>query len=102
MDSSPVKPTFEALFGKSNEEIAALSDAELDLYLADALTVQEQMPDIKKVTGRTIISTRSSSKAGKHKGPSALAQELVEKMEQEELDAEFLAIMAEAAPKSKV
>lgn len=96
-----VKPTFEALFGMSNAQIAALSDEELDTYLADALTVQEVVPEIKQVTGRTVISVRSKASPGKHKGPSALAQELLEKAKEEEIDAEIQQLMAEVAAEQK-
>lgn len=99
--SEVVKPTFEALFGLSNAQIAALSDEELDAYLADALTVQEAVPEIQKVSGRTIISTRSKPGAGKHKGPSALAQELAERAIAEEIDDEFEKLKAEVAAEQK-
>lgn len=92
-----MKSTIEQLVGLSNEQIYALTDAEIDEYLAEALTVQT--PQVQAAPGRTSINTSARPRTSKHMGPSALAQQLLSEAQNREQDAELAAMIAETTAK---
>lgn len=98
-----LRPTLDDLIGKSNEELLALSDAELDTYLAEALTVQLKIaPSYASKSGSNSISTAYKGKSSaRAKGPSQLAKDLAQRAIDSEADAELAALEAEVREETR-